>query len=282
MTEHGDCNGGARITATSNRNNDIPVPRSLQLLVCCALTLSTSHRVWAQGAALSLGRSGSSREELQALVSQAEVDSATRSDRPAVRDSVRQRVQRIQRRLAEGDFHPGDHIALFVEGEQALTDTFTVRDGNALELPMVGAISLRGVLRSELQPYMSTHLALYIRNPSVRATSLIRVVVLGAVVRPGFYSVRPDISLGDLLMRAGGPASNADLAGSFVRRGGAVTWATEGIRSVLSEGMTLDDIEVQSGDEIVVAEEKHVNWPIVSQVITALVGVAVGLVALSR
>src|SRR5206468_6456566 len=107
-------------------------------------------------------------------------------------------------------------------------------------------------------------------------------VVLGAVSRPGFYFARTDLSLGDVIMRAGGPTGSADLATSYVRRGNAVTWATEGIHTVLAEGMTLDDIEIQSGDEIVIAEQKRFNWAVVSQVITAVVGATVAAVALSR
>src|SRR5438034_6586175 len=57
----------------------------------------------------------------------------------------------IRSRLANGDFQPGDRIFLRVEGEQQLSDTFTVGPGPAVVLPEVGAVPLDGVLRSELQ-----------------------------------------------------------------------------------------------------------------------------------
>lgn len=246
------------------------------------LTLATSQRGLSQTAQIGIPRSASSREELLALVSCAESESTDQQTDRSKRDEALRRVQRIQTRLRDGDFHAGDHVALLVEGEQALTDTFPVRAGAVLELPMLGVVSLHGVLRSELERYLTARVAEYIRNPSVRAAALVRIVVLGAIARPGFYFARTDLSLGDVIMRAGGPTPSADLSLSFVRRGDAITWATEGIHSVLAEGMTLDDIEIQSGDEIVVGEQKRFNWAIVSQVITAVVGAAVAMVALSR
>ena len=256
--------------------------RFLSLIVCGTLTLSSSRQALSQSSALAFPRSGSTREELLASVAQAERLAGEEQKNQATREAALRRAQHIQMRLRDGDFHAGDHVALFVEGEQALTDTFPVREGDVLDLPTLGVIPLRGVLRSELESYLTARIARYIRNPSVHATPLVRIVVLGAVIRPGFYFARPDQSLSDAIMLAGGPTATADLARSFVRRGNAITWATEGIRSVLSAGMTLDDIEIQSGDEIVVAEAKHFNWSVVSQVLTAMVGAAVAVTALRR
>jgi len=258
------------------------VSRFLRLFFWCGLSFVATERALSQSAQLASSRSGSSREELLALAAQAELQASEQQANQSSREEALRRAQHLQTRLREGDFHPGDHIALFVEGEQALTDTFPVREGSVLELPTLGVVSLHGVLRSELQPFLTASVARYVRNPSVRATALVRIAVLGAVSHPGFYFARTDLSLSDVIMRAGGPAASADLATSYVRRGSAITWATDGIRAAFAESMTLDDIEIQSGDAIVVTEQAHFNWAVVSQVITALVGAAVAAVALSR
>src|SRR5690348_4047544 len=65
----------------------------------------------------------------------------------------------IRSRLESGDFQTGDRILVRVEGEPQLSDTFTVAPGPALELPQVGSLALSGVLRSELQSRLETHLA---------------------------------------------------------------------------------------------------------------------------
>ena len=114
----------------------------------------------------------------------------------------------IRARLASGDFQPGHRILLFVGGDSALVDTFTVRSDQKLQLPELPEISLAGVLDSELQGYLQTQLAQYIRNPTVRAQALLRVSVSGDVGSPGFYSVRTDTPVSDVIMTAGGPSAS--------------------------------------------------------------------------
>src|SRR5207247_6082239 len=92
-----------------------------------------------------------------------------------------------------------------VEGDDSLTDTFTVEAGPALKLRAIGAISLAGVRRADIEAYLARELAKYLRNPAVQAHVLVRVAILGEVEKPGFYAVPADLVLGDAMMRAGGP-----------------------------------------------------------------------------
>src|SRR5262249_899139 len=125
----------------------------------------------------------------------------------------------IRKRLAEGDFQPGHRILLFVSGDSALSDTFTVRGDQKLQLPNLPEITLAGVLDSELQVYLRTELAKYIRNPTVRAQALVRVLVSGDVAKPGFYPIRTDTPVSDVVMNAGGPSPTADVKKTELRRG---------------------------------------------------------------
>src|SRR5436190_15055939 len=85
-------------------------------------------------------------------------------------------------------FQVGDRILLRVEGDSALSDTFTVVAGPALRLPAIGEISLAGVRRNDLEAHLTRELGHYIKDPVVQARALIRVSVLGEVVRPGYYA----------------------------------------------------------------------------------------------
>src|SRR5437016_12439380 len=106
-------------------------------------------------------------------------------------------------------FQAGDRILLHVEGDSALTDTFTVVAGPALRLPAIGEISLAGVRRSDLEAHLTRELGRYIKDPVVQARALIRVSVLGEVIRPGYYAVPTDLVLADALMLAGGATKDA-------------------------------------------------------------------------
>ena len=158
----------------------------------------------------------------------------------------------VRERLASGDIHVGDQIALVVEGEDALNETFTVRPGQILTLPGIGDISVAGVLRSELEAHLTRELAKFIRNPVVHAESLVRVTITGEVGQPGFYGVRPERLLSDAIMTAGGPGANANLEGMYIERAGERIWTGEHLQQAIADGRTLDQLSLQAGDQIVV------------------------------
>lgn len=166
----------------------------------------------------------------------------------------------IAERLEEGDFQVGDQISMIVEGEEALTNTFVVSNDRTLELPVIGSISLDGVLRSELEEYLTEELSRYIRNPRVQARGLFRVTITGAIGKPGFYVVPAQAVLTDVLMSAGGPASNARLEAIHIQRDGETIWEPDALQQAITQGRTLDQLSLVAGDHIVVPREKAPIW----------------------
>ena len=185
------------------------------------------------------GRSMATRAELEALA----------------RSTSGAHQAEIQLRLTEGDFHAGDLIALHVIEDSTLTDTFTVRAGQTLKLPNVPEFSVRGLLRSELQDFMAKKIAEYIRNPQVDALPLIRVAVTGAVNRPGFFNVPAEMPASDVVMAAGGPSARASLKKVEVHRGAEVVIPKSQMVTALAAGTSLDQLNIQSGDQFVVGEQ---------------------------
>lgn len=210
------------------------------------------------------------RVALEARAARADSVALLESDGQAARAERRAEAAAIRNRLREGDFHPGDRITLWVNGEAALSNTFTVRQGNVLAIPSLPEISLRGVLRSELRDVLFREIRQFIKEPEIQVSSSITVAVIGAVGRPGFFAVAPDAPLTDVLMTAGGPTANADLDRSRIARAG-VDLATPAVfHSLLAANRTLDDIGLQSGDEIKITERTH-RWQSTSAVLGTLV-----------
>jgi len=148
-----------------------------------------------------------------------------------------------------GDVQVGDRILLQVEGDDSLTDTFTVEAGPALKLRAIGTVSLAGVRRADLESYLARK---YLRNPVVHAHVLVRVAILGEVEHPGFYAVPADLVLGDALMRAGGPTRDSRVERLRVERDRTVIWEGERLRRAIAEGKTLDQMGLKAGDQVVV------------------------------
>lgn len=157
----------------------------------------------------------------------------------------------IDRRLALGDFRPGDRIFIQVAGEEQLKgDTFTVGPDRDVTLPIIGTMPLTGVLRSDAEAYTKKYIATYLRNPVVRVQPLIPVTVFGKVLRPGFYAAPSGIPLTQVLSFAGGPAPDANLASLTISRDGKVIWSAAALERAMTEGRTLDQLGIRAGDRI--------------------------------
>ena len=173
----------------------------------------------------------------------------------------------LRQRLEKGDFQDGDRIIVQIQGNALagkslleLPETLTVRAGKLLELPRMADLPLTGVLRSELQQRLTDHLSQYIREPSVRATPLVRVAVLGYVARPGYVYTPADQPLSDVLMKAGGPGTDADMSRVVIRRDNQVIWNAQDTHAALADGLSLDRLHLRAGDEMFIPQQRHIAW----------------------
>lgn len=224
------------------------------------------------------------RAELMDLVERLEAQAQSSAYSSRMRADARQRIDHIQTRLQDGDFQVGDRILLDVEGEPELEGEFIVRSGRVVEIPIVGEMPLQGILRSELQAAMQEHLSDYIRNPRVRTQALIRLSVLGQVGSPGFYTIAADLPVTDALTLAGGPTGNADLLAMRVERGDTRIWEGESMETAVIQGRTLDQMNIQAGDRIVIPSggQERSGWETM-RIVSITLGSIVSLgYALSR
>jgi protein involved in polysaccharide export with SLBB domain len=90
------------------------------------------------------------------------------------------------------------------------------------------------------------------KNPNVRAESFMRMAVLGAVTNQGYYVVRTDAMLMDVLKMAGGLGGGAELKGISLERGGDKIWEGEALQEAIVQGKTVDQLSLRAGDRIVV------------------------------
>ena len=226
-------------------------------------------------------RKSASRAALEEAAMRADQTART-SKSSSVRASAKKTSERIRARLKEGDFQPGHRILLSVYGDSVLSDTFTVRADRKLILPNLPPMSLVGVLDSELEPFLTKELATYVKNPTVRAQGLLRVAVLGSVGQPGFYSFPLDFALSDVIMEAGGPDASAEVNRTEIRRGGEVAVNKEGMQEAFRLGLTLNDVGVRPGDQVVVRSSRKSNWGTALTVVGVITGLAFTVSALAR
>jgi len=263
-----------RTSSFARRERGVLAGTHVRAIAWLVLAL-TSSRVFAQSAvpAGEPRRVPASRVELDSLA----VRVAAAADAPATpeqqRVSLRRYANELRARLRDGDFQPGDRIVLVTRGDSSSVDTLTVESDRTVAFRKLPAIPLNGVLRSELHDYLSEQLRKYVKRDVVSTTPLVAVGVLGDVLHPGFYRVPLQITMGDLLMIAGGPLPQADLTRVRVRRGQMTIVDERASRDAMVRRLPLSELGIEPGDEVVLTQPPQRNWILITQI----VGVATGL-----
>jgi len=142
-----------------------------------------------------------------------------------------------------------------------------------LELPGSIVVPVAGVLRSELHDRVSTEVLKYVKAQQIEVTPLMRVGVLGAVGRPGYFAFASDLPVTDAIMGAGGPMGNADVGRSIVRRRNQEFRSSEETSRAIANGLTLDQFGLAAGDEIVVGQRRELGMSTVMGVIGAMASI---------
>jgi len=152
-------------------------------------------------------------------------------------------------------------------------------------VPPVGDIPLAGVRRADIETYLTRELGRYLKDPIVHAHALIRVAVLGEVVRPGFYAVPLDLVLADALMVAGGPTQDAKVDRLRILRGEASLWSGDRLQAAIARGATLEQLGLSGGDRIDVPggrRDPESKWRLAGLIVTTVAAAVTVITLTSR
>ena len=102
------------------------------------------------------------------------------------------------------------------------------------------------------------------------------------VAKPGFYSIRTDTPVSDVIMNAGGPGQSAEMNKTELRRGSATVVHRGGIQTAIQKELTMSDIGARSGDEIYVPTKPDSNrWQKIAAIAASLMGLVWAVVYLT-
>ena len=200
-----------------------------------------------------VGPSNASRAELISMLESLQNVAIGEQDEDA-RHDLQNQITGLAYRLQEGDIWPGDVVDLSVAGETKWVGQFTVTTDRGIELDDIDPVSVDGVLYSEAEESISLQLAQYLREPRVRVRVLKRIGILGSIGQPGFYDVEGSSLVSDVIMLAGGPDQNANVSKIELRRLGHTI--PTGRPNVVWQNLSLDQLGVNSGDEVYVPAQK--------------------------
>jgi hypothetical protein len=180
----------------------------------------------------------------------------------------------LRARLQDGDFEVGDRIILQYSAPalKASDTTVVVRLNKVMPLPEpLGDINLNGVLRSELRDTVAARFKTYFKDVTVNVIPLIRLSISGAVRSAGFFYLRTDQPINDLITGTGGRDQAADLDNVVIKRGERVLWGNDDVRSAFADGLTVERLGLTSGDEMVVGFKPSNHWNLILPIFSGVV-----------
>lgn len=236
--------------------------RALVRFIVCVGSLVLPARLAAQdeGSDADGRRPVVTRAQLEQALAEAEQYANSSGYSSGFREGKRLEAGLIRERLQEGDFLVGDQIGVTMIGDSGFSGLKTVQPGRVLVLGTLPEIPMRGVLRSEVEAYLTEQIGRYVKNPQVKARPRIRLTMMGGVSHAGFFQMDADILLSDALELAGGINNSTELKQSKVMRGEEEIIPGDVFVKAINDGRTLDDLNLRAGDEIVVGQKSKTDW----------------------
>jgi protein involved in polysaccharide export with SLBB domain len=158
---------------------------------------------------------------------------------------------------------PGDDLVIsFTDRDMTNAAIYRVNDEGLIFMPLVGRVHVKGAKVCEIRELLDKGLAAYINEPNVMVRLNVRgkVMVVGAVGRPGIYTVVPDMTVMEAILTAGSykdefdEAETARLKSVMLMRGPVdkpeVTRLN--LKQMIQHGNRRDNVLVKPGDMIYV------------------------------
>ncbi len=147
---------------------------------------------------------------------------------------------------------PGDGIRIiFYNITDPISGDYFVQKDESLMLPYLGRINLVNKVYDSVKKEIITKYSSLYRNPEISILPLLKVNILGEVRIPGFYYVTGIEKLSDLIAKAGGLTSDADVDDIFITRNNKKI-EIDG-QKIINSGSKINDIGLQSGDGIYIS-----------------------------
>ena len=165
--------------------------------------------------------------------------------------------------IKKNEFYPGDALRItFIdiyknENRSAIdiSGIYTIDSRGFIMLPIKGKIKVIGLNRITLAEKIIDEFKEYFTDPYIEITPLIRVTLMGPFYKPGSYRISQESSLWELIDLAGGPRENCNLNSIKIVRGDKDV--KKNLLLSFEKGFTLEEIGVQSGDQIVAKAKRE-------------------------
>lgn len=106
-------------------------------------------------------------------------------------------------------FRAGDTIEVTVYNSPELSGAFRINNDGYIRMPLVGKIQAAGKTEDELNEAIRSSVDTFIKNPNITVIPKFSVSVLGAVSKPGTFTLTGSERIIEVIAMAGGFNANA-------------------------------------------------------------------------
>jgi polysaccharide export outer membrane protein len=152
-----------------------------------------------------------------------------------------------QSRESDNYLKSGDIVRVRAVGDAEILGEFTIDENGFVTLPKMGSRDAVHTPAEQFKKQLLADYAVFLRYPP-EIVFLRRIMVWGAVLKPGLYPVDPTMTLSNVLVLAGGPAPDGKPDKIKLIRNNRVVTANLGPETSVAQA------QLQSGDQIFVPQ----------------------------
>ena len=145
---------------------------------------------------------------------------------------------------------PNDAVEVNIWRQEDVSGWYYVDSDTNLNIPLLGKFSVSNIPIDSLDRLLINRFRNYYGDVLLNVNFYYRINVFGEVKAPGFYYVKQEDNLANLLAQAGGPTERGSLGGIRVLNLGSAR--TINFERILKSGDNIDQLNLRPGDVVIV------------------------------
>ncbi len=145
---------------------------------------------------------------------------------------------------------PNDAVAIELWRQPDLSGKYYVDVDTSLNIPLFGKIPIKDIGVDSLRNLLIKKFHNYYGDVFINVDFYFRINIFGEVKRPGFYYIKSEDNLSNLLAQAGGPTERGSLSKIKILNIGAERIVD--FENILKSGKNTDELSLSPGDVVIV------------------------------
>lgn len=146
---------------------------------------------------------------------------------------------------------PNDAVEIKIWRQEDLSGWYSIDADTSINIPLLGKISIKDIPIDSLHQLLVNKFKNYYTDIFVDINFYYRINIFGEVKTPGYYYIKSEDNLINLLAQAGGPTERGNLGNIKILNLG--TEKKMNLERILKSGSNLDLLELRPGDVVIVA-----------------------------